>query len=420
MADALLAGSSAEPAARGRLASPFWTYWTASTVSGIGDAVTTVALPLTAVQLLGATSFEVSLVTAAGFAAWVVIGLPAGVIVHRLPLTGVQVAMDLLRAAALVSVPVAAYLHHLLLVQLIVVALVVGLATVVFDVGNATLLPQIVTRDELTARNSLMSATHAATQTGGPSLGGVLVQGFGAATSLLADVASYVLSAALLRRLPRPRPAPGSSEPQSVLGSIRDGLRFVIQHPVMRPCVLGATTVNFVCGGLLALTPVFLVRTLHTTAGLVGVMMATEGVGSLVGASVTPRLARRLGSARATLVAALVTAVTGLLMPLSTPGPGLVLFALGNAGFAGGVVVLSILWRTHRHTVTPPDLLARVMATVRFISWGVIPVGSLTAGAVATAVGNRMSLGLMTALAVAVPLVLFASRVRRLHDLADG
>jgi hypothetical protein len=361
----------------------------------------------------------VSAITAAGFAAWALIGLPAGVVVQRLPLAGTQTAMDLVRAVALLSVPVAAALHQLHVGQLVAVAFAVGLASVVFDVGNASLLPEIVSPDELTARNSLVSGTQASTQLGGPSLGGVLVQVFGAVASLVADVVSYVVSAALLRRLARPPRATAAAEREPMLASIRAGWRFVTGHEVMRACVLGATAVNFVCGGLMALTPVFLVRTLHAQAGLVGLLVATEGLGSLVGATLTPRLARAVGTARATLLAGTAGAVAAWLMPLSTGGPGLLLFGFGNAGFAAGVVVMSILWRTHRQTVTPPALLPRVMATVRFISWGVIPIGALTAGACAALVGNRCALGVMCALAVVAPLALCASEVRVRRDLAE-
>jgi hypothetical protein len=94
------------------------------------------------------------------------------------------------------------------------------------------------------------------------------------------------------------------------------------------------------------------------------------------------------------------------------------LFAMGNAGFAAGVVVLSILTRTHRQTATPPELLPRVMATVRFISWGAIPIGALTGGIVATWAGNRGAFWLICALAFLAPLALWTSPVRRLRNLA--
>lgn len=412
------AGGSGTPAAL------FWRYWTASTVSGAGDAVTSVALPLLAVGVLGAGGFQVSLITAAGFAAWILIGLPAGVLVHRLPLRGTQVAMDLVRAAAVASVPVAAAFGVLRLAQLIVVALLVGLASVVFDVGNATFLPSVVAREELTSRNSLTSGTQAVNQLAGPSLGGVLVQLLGAAATLVVDAASYLASAALLRTLPRPEgrtgPVASPGGAPGTLALIREGWRYVVRHRAVGPCMAMATSVNFVCGGLTALVPVFLTRTLDAPAALVGALIASEGVGSLVGAALTPRLAAAVGNARAVLLASGSGACAALLMPMAGRGPGLLLFALGNAAFAASVVVLSIVARTHRQTTTPPDLLPRVMATVRFVSWGAIPFGALTAGTASVVWGNRGALWLVCGLAFVAPVIMLAGPLRGVRRLEDA
>ncbi|MEU3420787.1 MULTISPECIES: MFS transporter [Streptomyces] len=396
----------------------FWRYWTASTASGVGDAVTTVALPLVAIETLHASAFEVSLLPAARFVAWLAIGLPAGVIVQRLPLRGTQIAMDLIRAAAMAWVPLAAALGILRLWQLVLVTLVIGLAGVVFDVGNSSFLPSIVSKEELTARNSLLSGSSAATQLGAPSLGGVLVQFCGAATSLLVDAVSYVVSGVILWTVPRPKDKRAPAAAGSPWAQISEGWRHVTRHPVIRPCVTAATLVNFVCGTLIALTPLYLVRTLGTPVGLVGVVMATDGLGSLLGAALTPRLAARLGSARAIRWATPVGAVALVLLPLSSGGWGLLLFGLGNTVFTMGVVVLSILTRTHRQSVTPPELLPRVMATVRFVSWGAVPVGSLLAGTAAAGLGTRDALWLVAAVALLAPLALWAGPVRRMRVLA--
>jgi MFS family permease len=395
----------------------FWRYWTGMSVSQLGDRVTAVALPLVAVQRLGASSLEVSLITAASYVAWLVIGLPAGVIVHRLPLRGTQVAMDLSRAAALAAVPAAAGFGVLRLWQLVVVALVISLASVVFDVGNAAFLPSIVSRSELVARNSLNSGTDAVTQVGGPSLGGVLVQAMGGVAALLVDVVSYLLSAVLLQALPRPPRHIATVGGPSAYTLIMDGWRYVTRHPVIRPCVAVATSVNFVCGGLMALTPVFLVRTLGASAGLVGLLIATEGIGALVGAALTPRLTARLGGGRALLLATLVAPPAAVLMPLAGQGTGLFVFALGNAGFAGGVVVMSVVTRTYRQTSVPADLLPRVVATVRFISWGAIPMGALFTGLVASQLGNRGAFWVICLLTFGTPLIVLSSPIRGCREL---
>lgn len=256
-------------------AGTFWRWWTAGTTSLVGSAVGAVALPLTALTVLDASPFEMGLIAAASYVAWIVIGLPAGVITQRLPLRGTQVGADLARAAAVASIPLAWWWGQLTVAHLVVTALVVSFANVLFDVANSTFLPSIVERDQLQSRNSLTSATHAASQLSGPSLGGLTVQVLGAVPTLLVDAVSYLVSAALLRTLPARRvDAPDRWPPMGAL--IRQGWRFVAHHPVMGPGMWAATAINFVCGAQLALYPLYLVRELHAPAGLVGVLLAVE------------------------------------------------------------------------------------------------------------------------------------------------
>ncbi|MEU4679329.1 MFS transporter [Micromonospora sp. NPDC023737] len=399
-------------------AGAFWRWWTAFTTSAVGSAVGAVALPLTALTALDATPFEMGLIAAANYVAWIVIGLPAGVIVQRLPLRGTQVCADLARAVAVASVPLAWWWDQLTVAHLVVTALVISFANVLFDVANATFLPSIVDRDQLQSRNSLTSATHAATQLSGPSIGGLAVQALGAVPTLLVDALSYLASAVLLRTLPARRAdAPEHSPPMGEL--IRQGWRFVAHHPVMGPGMWAATAVNFVCGAQYALYPLYLFRDLHTPAGLVGLLIAVEGVGSLVGAALTPRITGRLGTARALIISCLVSVGGAFLVPLGTGWPAYAAFAAGNVVFASGVVVLSVTTRTYRQIASPPHLLARVMATVRFVSWGAIPVGGLVAGALAGVLGARTTLLVFAAAVICAPLALLLSPVRKLRDLTD-
>lgn len=398
----------------------FWRFWTGSTISSLGSAVTTVALPLTAVTTVHASTFAVALITAAGQLPWLVLGLPAGVLVGRLPLRETQVAMDLIRGCAIASIPVVAWAGALTVAQLALVAALVGIASVIFDVGNSTLIPAIVPADELTRRNSLHSASYAATALAGPGLGGALVELLGAASSLLTDSVSYVVSAVLLYSLPRPRSLEVSASGGGIRREIAEGCAYVARHPVIRPCVAWATAVNFVCGALMALTPLYLVRQLHARPVVVGLVYAAEGAGTLLGATITPRLERRVGSARALLLAAATMPLTVVLMPAAFPGWGVSLYALGNFGFAGAVVIGSILARTHRHQVVPRELLPRVMATVRFISWGAIPLGAFLAGALGTTLGIRGALFVTAGLIFLAPVVVWASpEIRRRRGLGE-
>ncbi|WP_433650193.1 MFS transporter [Micromonospora zamorensis] len=394
----------------------FWRWWGASTTSHLGSAIGGIALPLTALNVLHASALEMGLITAAGYLAYLLISLPAGVIVQRVPLRGTQVALDLIRALAIASVPLAWWFDALTVVQLIVVALVVSFANVLFDVANQTFLPEIVPAAQLQARNSLNSGTYAATQLGGPSLGGLAVQLLGAVPTLFVDAVSYLISAVLLRTLPARRLLRPAERPPMVT-MIREGWHFVLRHPIIGPSMWDATATNFVCGGMLALFPYYLVRELHASPLMVGLLLAADGLGTLVGAALTTRFTDRVGTARGLVIAAVVGVAGALVIPLGSGTAAYLAFAVGNLVFAGSSVVLSVTTRTYRMLASPPDLLSRVIATVKFVSWGAIPLGSLLAGLLAGPLGARTALLIFGALTVLSPIIYLSTPIRRLRDL---
>lgn len=294
----------------------FWRFWSASALSRTGSKVTVVALPLVALTTLHATTFQVTLLAAASQAAWLLLGLPAGVIAQKVPLRSLQVTMDLVRAVAMGSIPVAWWLDRLTFGHLLLAALITGMATVLFDIGNSTFLPTLVSKDELTARNSLISATEAVTATGAPSVGGLLIKVVGAVNVLVIDSVSYLLSAAILWTLPESKPKAQPRVP--VLTLMREGCAFVMRHPVMRPCVIWATLSNFCTAALMALTPLYLVREVGASPTVVGLVIAADGVGSLIGSMVATRLSARVGTARAMIVSGIVGGALALVIPMTT------------------------------------------------------------------------------------------------------
>jgi MFS family permease len=373
-----------------------------------------------ALTVLNASNFEVGLLTAASYAAIVLVGLPAGVIVQRYPLRGLQVSMDTFRAVAILTIPFAAWWDVLTLPHLLLVAFLVGLASNLFDVANATFLPAIVPKDQLIARNGMLSGTFATTQLAGPAIGGLLVQAVGAALSLVVDAVSYLVSAVLLSQIPTTvRPSKQAARP-GLLPQIAVGLGYVARHPVMLPCVLAATALNFANGAVLAVLAPFLVRSLDLAPGLVGVVFALEGLGSVAGAALAARLVRRIGDARAVLLAISVGPLLGIAMPLAATAWAPAIFGLGMTGFAAGVTIFSVITRTHRQTVSPPDLLSRVMASVRFISWSAIPLGAVVAGAAAEIWEPRAGLVVACAATFVAPAAVWLSRIPGLRQLEDG
>lgn len=382
----------------------FYLAYTATTVSAVGTAVTTVALPLLAVLTLHASTFAVSAIAATGVAPWLILGLPAGVIVSRFPLRGSLVTADLVRALALASVPVASVLGVLTVAQLVVVALTVGVFTVIFDVAFSTFLPSVVPAEALTARNSLVQGSESMAQIGGPAGGGALVQLIGGAATILIDVSSYLVSAACLFSLRSSaaesgrRPDHGAADHRA--GFFRQmvaGLSYVRRDKVVGPQAAGAAALNFTAAGIMAIAAVFLVRSLHLHAWTVGALLASDGVGGVLGAAIATPVVGKLGRLRAASVTITTAGASALLLPLTFAGAGLIFWVVGSVGLAASTVAYSIVARTYRQLNVPMEMLPRVMATVRFLSWGVLPLGGLTAGALGQTVGVRPALAIVCA-----------------------
>ena len=409
---------SDEAPAHGR-SSVFWRLWIGSTVSQFGSGVTIVALPLVALRIAHASTFEIGLVSAATVTAWLVVGLPAGVIVHRLPLRPVLLAGNVIRAVALASIPVAAAFGALTLVQLIIVALIVGVASVMFDVGYSTYMPSVLPPEQLTAGNSFTQGSGQVAQIAGPSLGGTLVQLVGAANAMITDALSYVFSTTMLLSLPAPPQTPQPAEPVRMTAQIRHGLSYTFRDPVIGPLAISATVANFVTAGIEAITVVFLVRTVHVGSAMLGLLIAAGSVGGVIGAALTTRLSSRFGSARVVLLSLVLSPLATLLLPLTERGAGLAFFAIGSAVAGASDVTFSIIARTHRQIVVPRPLLPQVMATVRFISWGVLPLGAIIAAALGQALGVRTTLWIFGVINIFGLIAAATPSIRRARNLVD-
>lgn len=383
----------------------------------VGAQVTLVALPLVAVLELKAPAFQVGLLTAAETAAFLLIGLPAGAWVDRMRKRALMIRADLVRAAAMASVPLAAVGGVLTMGQLYVVALVTGVATVFFDVAHQSYLPQLLPREQLVAGNGALETVRSSAQVAGPGLGGGLVQLVGAHLAIVADAIGYAVSALFLMAIrqpeSKPEPVPGASLRKDVM----EGLRFVLGHPLLR-VIAGATGLaNFFSAMLMATQTVFLVRVIGLQPGILGLMLAASAVGGLAGAVCAGKLAGRFGQARVIWLAPLVSGPFALLWPLSGKGAAAALFAVASGAVFFGAVVYNVAQVSFRQMLCPPRLLGRMNATLRFMMWGTLPLGALVGGAVADGLGARAALWVCAVGFLVVPLPLLLSPLRKMRDL---
>lgn len=392
--------------------------WAGQTISETGSAVTAVALPLLALLTLDASAFEVALLSAISSAAFLFVALQAGALVDRRRKQPVLVRADWARAVLIASVPLAHAAGVLSMAQLYAVALLTSVLTVFFDVAYQSYLPVLVDRSQLVEGNSKLGATSAVAQLAGPAIGGVLVATIGAPYTVAVDAASFAASGVATQAV-RDDEAQPASPPQGsrLRDEIREGLSFVLRHPILSKVVACTGTANFFGSVYGAVEVVFLVRELRASAAVVGLIFSLGAVGGVLGAVVATPLARRFGSARIIWLSTGVTAPLGFLGPLAFPGYGLVLFAIAGAGTGLGAVVYNVAQVSYRQAICPPALLGRMNAAVRFIVWGTMPLGALAGGALATAIGLRPTLFVgALGMSLAVGWVL-ASPLRTMRDL---
>ena len=236
--------------------------WIGETVSQVGNAMAVVGVPLVAVVVLHASTFAVGALTAAGWLPWLVIGLPAGAWVDRLPVRPVMITADLVAAALYAAVPIAAWTGMLTTGLLVAIQLAAGSASVVFMTGYQVYLTSVVDAADLIEGNTKMQGSASAAAFAGPGLAGILAQALGAVTALACNAVSFGVSACcLLAATPRPTlqgPEPAARHP--LRREVADGVLLLVRDPYLRPMTVFWAAANLALTGYTALLVVFLVR----------------------------------------------------------------------------------------------------------------------------------------------------------------
>lgn len=369
--------------------------WAGQTVSQLGSQVTLLALPLVAIRTLHAGAFEVGILAAAETAPFLLIGLPAGVWVDRWRRRPVLVVSDVGRAAVLATVPLAFALDMLTMAHLYVVALLMGVLTVFFDVAYQSYLPALVTRAQLVDGNSRLELSRSAAQVAGPGLGGVLVQLVRAPMAVAVDSASFLLSALFIRRIRTPEQpvaAAPDDQPLTMRRSIAEGVRYVMSHPLLKRLAVCTGVFNLFSAMGMAVFLLYAVRELGIDPAVIGLVFSLGSVGFVVGATLTRRITRRLGVGRALVLAAFVQGAAFALVPLAPPRTPLPFFVAAFALETCAAPVYNITQISLRQSITPAHLQGRMHATMRFVVWGTLPLGSLLGGSLGHTLGLRPTL----------------------------
>lgn len=370
--------------------SPIWAQhsflklWGGQSISLVGSAVTSLALPLTAIYTLHADAAQIGVMRTVQWLPYILFSLQLGAWTDRRRRKPLMIGANLGQAIMLSTIVTLAVTHVLTLPILVGAVFVTGTLTVTFDLSYNAYLPSLVDRDLLLPANSRLQTTASIAVIGGPGLGGVLVQALTAPVALLADAASYLVSIASLLWIREPETAPEvSPDTPGMLGQIRVGLAVVLKDPLLRSLVGTSAFFNLFSQWMSTLIVLFAVRDLHLAASVIGLMVGTPAIGAVAGSLLAGRVSKWLGIGPS-VMACVVLECGALLVvpfaPVSHPGVAAVLIAVMLAASGLGSALSSIVGISVRQVVTPPSLYGRMTATYRFVSFGVIALGSLFGG----------------------------------------
>lgn len=368
--------------------------WLAQAFSLFGHQITLLAIPTLAILTLGASDSEVGLLRALESVFFPFLAVWVGVWADRIDPRRLLIAADILRLGALISIPVAAFFNALTLAQLYIVAALVGIGWVLFNVPFMAYIPKIVPLSLLGRANSRLSVPQSVAEVTGPGMSAVLIRILGAANALLLDIFTYAISVVLLLRAP-PRPRV-TTEPPRIREDLAVGFRVVLHSPILRAIVFAGSMVNFGYGLVSTVLILFAYRELGMGPTEYGIALSVGSAGAVLGSLWANMANERLGFSRALALSSLTftTGFAGLTLAGATLTTWTAGVAIAAAWFLVAVAmpIFDVAQVTIRQTVTPHELHGRVNAVLRTIIWGALSAGVAISGWVAELISYQGAL----------------------------
>ncbi|RYF22601.1 MAG: MFS transporter [Comamonadaceae bacterium] len=387
----------------------------ANLVAQSAEQLSLAAVPMVAVLLLNAGPGDIGLLAAVQTLPFLLLSLPLGLMVDRLPRRRLMMLAEVLRAASLLAMLAGVLTGQLSVGYLAVLGFVGAVGTVAFSVAAPALVPSLVPRAVLAQANGRLELARSAAFVGGPALGGALVAWAGASATFVLAAVMSLAAIALLWRLHEPPLAPRA--PRHPLREVQDGALFVWRNPLLRPMLLTAVAWNVAWFVLQAAYVPYAMRVLGLGAEVVGLTLGAFGAGMVVGAVLAPRIVQALPFGRAIQTGPVVSVLAAAVMVCTLVVPNAWVAALSFFLFGAGPIVWTITSTTLRQSLTPADMLGRVGALFLTVNAGARPVGAALGGLIGERWGEAACLWVALAGFALQALLILRSQVGGLQRL---
>jgi len=367
------------------VSSDFKKFWIGQTISNLGSSFTQWAVPLLVYHLTH-SAVNLGIATAATFLPYLLFGLIIGAWMDRVDRKKAMIVLDWLNTVVILSIPLVAQFGHLTVWWIYGVTFIQSTIFIAFSSGEFAAIPSLVSTDDLVTANGRIQASYSAAQVAGPLLAGALISFFPLAWVMAFDAGSFAVSALSLM-LVRASFNTASDEPKAttILYDVREGLRYVLGHPVLRNISLMMALINFVTGTTWAQIVLFADERLRASQREIGVLFAAGSAGVVVTGLLAGRLRKRfsfttLAMTSLMLMGALIVVFAGMrwywiALPIWAAQSGLgILFNINTGSL--------------RQAIVPNQLLSRVLSIAGVLAWSAIPAGALVGGWVISATHN--------------------------------
>jgi MFS family permease len=368
------------------VSSDFKKFWVGQTISNLGSSFTQWAVPLLVYQLTH-SAVSLGIATAATFLPYLLFGLPIGAWMDRVDRKRAMIVLDSLNAIVILSIPLVAQFGHLTVWWIYVVTFIQSTIFIAFSAGEFAAIPSLVSTDDLVTANGRIQASYSAAQVAGPLLAGALISFLPLTWVMGFDAGSFAVSALSLAlvRASFNTPSEEPKETTSILHDVREGLGYVLRHPVLRNISLMMALINFVTAATWAELVLFAHERLDAGNREIGVLFAAGSAGVVVTGLLAGRLRKRFSFTALAMTSLML--MGGLLVVFA----GLRWYWIALpvwAAQSGLGILFNINTGSLRQAIVPNQLLSRVLTIAGVLAWSAIPAGALVGGWVISATGN--------------------------------
>ncbi|WP_052659374.1 MFS transporter [Bacillus alveayuensis] len=400
----------------------FQLLWYGQTISLFGSQISIMAIPLTAVTILNATSFQMGILQALHSLPFFLFSLFVGVWIDRTKRKPFLLYANWISAALLLTIPLLYFFDILSIYHLYVVIFLTATAGMIFELAYLSYIPSVVPPHHLAAANSKLEASRSISSIAGPSLAGGLIAILTAPFAIIIDAVSFLISTILIHFIKSDEQMNPANN-KNIFKAIKEGLAIILKEPIFKSITFSTAILNFCGSAFGAVYILYVVNFLGISSFSLGLILGLGSVGALLGSFITNKFIQSLGIGKTLIVSCIFILFGSIIVPL-TPAQvnsyaKLILLCSGQLLSSIGSTIYFITQVSLRQTITPNHLLGRVNASNRFISRGFMPIGAFIGGALGSLLSIKLTLFIFGFSFFFSALILFLSPTAKLKQIPE-